>query len=61
MMNDSADELRERFEDLKQRMSRLALPAHELSDGEKVRLRTELDILEASIESLEWWPKGNPL
>ena len=61
MMNESVDELRGRFEELRQRMIQLVLPAHDISDDEKVRLRTELDTLEASIESLEWWAKGNPL
>jgi hypothetical protein len=58
-MNESTDELRERFEDFKQRMIRLVLPAHDFSDQEPMKLRIELDILEASIESLEWWATGN--
>ena len=60
-MSETGDELRERFEELRQRMLQLVLPAHDILDDEKLRLRAELDMLEASIESLEWWAKGNPL
>ena len=60
-MSESVDELRGRLEELRQRMIQLVLPMHDISDDEKVRLRVELDMLEASIESLEWWAKGNPL